>query len=96
MGPMSQNQLFQIEKCTLMGYTLSHLYKTFPRSLSKFGLAFDALLVSDNKHDSESLLKNGTHLDLFLDCKPDLQSHRVRFRPDPSCIDQSHTLAVIL
>mmetsp|Transcript_10345 Transcript_10345/g.16238 ORF Transcript_10345/g.16238 Transcript_10345/m.16238 type:complete len:97 (-) Transcript_10345:398-688(-) len=96
MGTMSQNQLFQKQKCTFMGHALAHLYQRPPRSLSKFGLALDALLISDNKYNRERLLKNCTLLDLFLDCKPDFQSHRVGFRPDPSCIDQSHTLTIVL
>jgi hypothetical protein len=51
-----QNQLLQIEEGSLVAHALPHLHKCPPGSLSKLGLAFKTLLVSNNKYHNERLL----------------------------------------
>jgi len=68
MSAVLENQLFQVKKRTLMGYALTNLNQGFPRALPVFRLTFDALLISDDEHDSKGLLKDCASLNFFLNC----------------------------
>jgi hypothetical protein len=70
-----QNQLLQIEEGSLVANALPDLHKRPPGSLTKLGLAFKTLLVSNNKYHNERLLQNCARLYFFLDCELDFQSH---------------------
>lgn len=93
---MLENKLFQVQKSALVDDALTDLYQCLPRTLTKFCLTFEALLVSYDKGCSERLLQNSALLDFFLNGKADLQSHGVRFRPNPTRIDEPDSLAVVL
>ena len=56
MSTVFENELLQVQKGSFVTDTLSDLNKRLPRTLSKLGLAFDALLVTNNENDSERLL----------------------------------------
>jgi hypothetical protein len=87
-----QNELLQIEKGSLVANTLPDLHERSPGSLTKLGLAFNALLAAYNKYHNKSLLQNCTRLNFFLDRELDFEPHRMRFRPDPTSVHQSDPL----
>lgn len=93
MSSVLENKLFQVQECSFVRYTLSNLNQRPPRALSKFSLTFDALLIPDDEHDGEGLLQNRSLLYFLLDCQPNLESHTVRLRPNPSSINQSYFLS---
>ena len=92
MRPMFENQLFQIQKGSLVTDTLSNLDERFPSTLSKFRLTIDALLIANDVFHHEGLLQDGTVLNFFLNRQANLESHRMWFGPDPARIDESGCL----
>lgn len=71
-----------------MGHSLTNLHERLPGSLPKLGLAFNALLVAHDEHDSEGLLQDGSLSYFLLDRQADFEAHRVRFRPDPTGVNK--------
>jgi hypothetical protein len=74
-----QNQLFQIQKGSLVSHALTDLNEGFPRTLSEGGLAFDALLIAYDEGYDEGLLEDCAGDYLALDCEANLSWTFIEF-----------------
>ena len=93
MSTVLEDELLQIEEGTLVIDSLADLNQTLPTALPELGLTLNALLIPHNEDHDEALLQDGARLDLLLHRKANLETHGVRFRPNPSSVDKTDLLA---
>mmetsp|Transcript_10039 Transcript_10039/g.21971 ORF Transcript_10039/g.21971 Transcript_10039/m.21971 type:complete len:286 (+) Transcript_10039:2893-3750(+) len=90
MCAMFENQLFQIQKGSLVTDALSDLHQRLPGALTKLGLTFQALLIANCEINGKGLLQYGSKLNFPLYRQSNFESHGVRFCPNPPGVDQSN------
>jgi hypothetical protein len=83
-----EKELFEVEKGALVGHPLTHLHHRVPRAGGEVLLAVFALLIADGEFHQGGLLQHGAVHDFFLNGQFDVQTHGMRFGPDPNRIDQ--------
>ena len=87
-----QNHLLQEQEGSLVINLLSNLDLRLPEMGRVCFLAFFTLEVAHDELNHESLLKQSSVEDLFLDCKLDLESSGMGLGPNETCIDHLHSL----
>ena len=89
MGGMFQNELFEVEKSTLVWNFLAHLYNGSPCVGCKTLCTVWALVVRNDVFNFEGLLEDGSLEGFLLNGDFHFDTPRMGFRPDKACVYDS-------
>ena len=87
-----EDGLFEVEEGSLVRNSLPHLDRGRPGEVLELLAAVRALLIAHDKFAIEGLLQYSSRSHFLLDGQSNLQSHTMRFRPDPGRVGHPYPL----